>query len=46
MDEGTRLVYALLRWEDRLARKARSEGARVKDIRVVTRRGWTRKVVE
>jgi hypothetical protein len=44
-NEGTRFVYALLRFEDRFARKVRSEGARVKDIRAVTRRGWRRKVV-
>jgi hypothetical protein len=45
-DVGIRLVYALLRFEYRFAWKARSEGARVKDIRAVTRRGWRRKVVE
>ena len=46
MKEGTKRVYALLRFEERFARKARREGARVKDIRSVTRRGWMRKVVK
>ena len=46
MEEGTKRVYALLRFEERFARKVRREGARVKDIRSVTRRGWMRKVVK